>query len=245
MQLSCVKVGRRSIKKENRVSSHHQSQHRFKPGFDVLHKKTSSDLHAVHKGHMHWAEDRLADHPHGQSVKAFWAKLMEGLYYPFDPTYFMEYAEGFYGEVPPPIATQIGIIAKLAQEFRGRVSVVVWESLASIAVQTEASDSVAASIRGRKDLIVPWQEVDIVLHAIAKPYDFFMHVQTRFCEAGFLLAHFGECGCCIREAGPDKIRCYLRDNLKRPATEALMKHLHTEGVTILGDELPHAASPAS
>lgn len=226
------------------MSPLHQSQHRFKPGFDVLHKKTSADLHAVHKGHLHWAEDRLVDHPHDQIVKAFWAKLMSGLHYQFDPTPFTECAERLYGEVPPPMAAQIKVIDKLAQEFRGRVSVIVWESLASIAVQTEASDSVAASIRGRTDLMVPWQEADIVLHAIAKPYDFFMHVQTRFCEAGFLLSHFGGCGCCIREAGPDKIRCYLRDNLKRPATEALMQHLHTEGMTILGDELPHAASPA-
>ena len=226
------------------MSSLHQSQARSNPSFDGIHQKTSSDLFAVHKGHLAWAEDRL----HGaeaQCVAGVWYELMGGLHYQFDPTPFLEHARKLHGEVPVPMAAQIMVIAKLSIEFRGRVSVLVWESLACIAVQTEASDDEAASIRGRQDLLLPWQEVDAVLHAIAKPYDFFMHVQTRFCEAGFLLSHFGECGCCIREAGPDKIRCYLRDNLKRPATLALMKHLHTEGKLLLGDELPHAASPAS
>lgn len=222
----------------------HQSQQRSNPAFDHIGKKTNSDLHAVHRGHMAW----IAGHLNGedQQVAAnFAVKLMDGLNYLFDPTPFMNFAMAQYdGILPPPIAKQLITIQKLSLEFRGRVSVVVWEALACIAVQTVPSEQ-PDSIRGRKDLLLPWQEVDVVLHAIAKPYDFFQHLQSCFCSMGFLLSHFGECGCCIREARTDVIRCYLAERLKQPATEALMKHLHTEAITILVNELPHAASSGS
>lgn len=222
-------------------SSLHQSRQRSNPAFDHIGKKVNADLVAVHRGHMAWIADHLNDVDQ-QRAANFAAKLMDGLNYSFDPTLFIEHATSQHsGVLPQHIAKQLIIINKLALEFRGRVSVVVWEALACIAVQTSPSEQ-PDTIRGRKDLILPWQEVDVVLHAIAKPYDFFMHVQTRFAAEGFLLSHFGECGCCIREAGPSAINCYLADRLQQPATEALMKHLHTEAVTILVNELPHAAS---
>lgn len=222
----------------------HQSQLRSNPAFDGIGEKTNTDLMNVHHSHVAWVDKHLTSEGWSK-VTGFMTKLCDGLNYQFDASPFIQHAKMMYGGIlPQRIAIQLLVIQKLALEFRGRVSVVVWEALACIAVQTEPANE-PASIRGRKDLILPWQEVDVVLHAIAKPYDFFMHVQTRFAAEGFLLSHFGECGCCIRDASPDQMRCYLAERLKKPATEALMKHLHAEAVLILVNELPHAASTGS
>lgn len=218
-----------------------QGQDRFIGPSSVV--RGESDLTRIHRDFMSWGDGHLTGIER-ELVMTFWRSLQSGVMSPFDPSRFFEAERKLQGDIRPQVAEQLMIIHALSVEdgFRHRVPVTVWNALACIAVQTEQSESDLPTIRGREDLLLPWREVDVVLHAIAKPYDFFLHLQSRFSERGYLLSHFGECGCCIRQAKQGAVQAYLEPHLAVAATQALYKHLHAEAKLLIGDELPHAAS---
>ena len=126
----------------------------------------------------------------------------------------------------------------LAKEFAGRISAVVWNSLAVLGTRDNPHEE--QRIRAVKDLPHPWWFVDSVLHALGKVYGLHFHVQSRICrDTGYVLDHNCDCEHSAKEViAGQGMNVLIPQTQFKTASAALLTHLFAETLLIGGMHLP-------
>lgn len=132
----------------------------------------------------------------------------------------------------------LGALEDLAKEFVGRVSAVVWNSLAVLG--TRENPHIEQKIRTVKNLPHPWWFVDSVLHGLGKVYGLHFHVQSRICAAtGHVLDHNCDCDHSAKQViAGQSMNFLIPSGQFKTASAALMSHVLCETLLVGGMHLP-------
>lgn len=126
----------------------------------------------------------------------------------------------------------------LAEQFSGRISNIVWESLAYLATRPDPTKE--QSILAEKDhLPLPYYVVDTVLHALGKVYGLKLHIDsTIFQRSGMIFEHNCDCSCYWQPPNEGGISVFLDPSRFQEATAALFSHLVSESLLLMGLKMP-------
>lgn len=131
-------------------------------------------------------------------------------------------------------------IEELAIFYGDRVSSVVWDAFAHLAVREEPEEK-RSILKEQDTLPHHYGIVDTALHAAGKVYTFMMHVQSVFFKhTGMILVHNCDCNCSLLNL--KKVDGQVVFNLQKSEilepTQSLFTHLLAEGHLILDQKLP-------
>lgn len=130
-------------------------------------------------------------------------------------------------------------LTELAQEFDGRISTIVWETLAYLATRPNPQ-GYESILNSQEHLPFPWYIADTVLHAIGKVFGLKHHIDTVFYRhTGFAFEHNCDCSCDLHPLDSEgKINSPLPTPKHLMATAALNSHLMSESLLIMALHMP-------
>lgn len=172
-----------------------------------------------------------------QNFRAHLSALGKGFKSPFDRTKFEPKPNATFYELRKK---GLDAISELAIFYGDRVSSVVWDSFAHLAVREEPEEK-RSILKEQDTLPHHYGIVDTALHASGKVYTFMMHVQSVFFKhTGMILVHNCDCNCSLLNL--KKVEGSVVFNLQKneiaEPTQSLFTHLLAEGHLILDRKLP-------
>lgn len=137
-------------------------------------------------------------------------------------------------------------ITELAKFYSNRISSVVWNSLAHLAVR-ENPEEERSIVKEAKTGALPhhYMIVDSALHATGLVYTFMLHVQSAmFSHTGRILVHNCDCNCSLvnLEQVGGRIEFTLPPEKILPTSQSVFTHLVAETVKLTECGLPFAYS---
>lgn len=129
-------------------------------------------------------------------------------------------------------------LEELSQEFSGRIPSIVWDSLAYLGTRPDPTKD--ATILAEVDRLPhPYYVVDTVLHALGKVYGLKMHIDsTVYGYSGMIFEHNCDCSCSFRAPNAGGLAVFLMPEKHKEATAALLSHLLSESLLLMGLKMP-------
>jgi hypothetical protein len=131
-------------------------------------------------------------------------------------------------------------IEELSIQFDGRISTIVWESLAYLGTRPDPT-KYASILAEKQYLPLPYYIVDTVLHALGKVYGLKLHIDSViFRHSGMIFEHNCDCSCSFHKPQDDGggLAVFLSPERFPEATGALFSHLVSESLLLMGLKMP-------
>lgn len=188
--------------------------------------------------HLGWV-GREGKERHMNNASAFLSVVGKGFLSPFDRLKFeADWPDDGLADLR---RRALDAICELSQEFGDRVSSVVWDSLAHLAVR-EDPEATRSILKEAHSLPHHFGIVDTMLHAVGKVYTFLLRVQSVFCQhTGMVLIHNCDCNCSLLNLG--RVDGRIEFGRMSPAgiieaSQSLFTHMCAESHLILDERLP-------
>lgn len=174
-------------------------------------------------------------------MEGFLAKLAEGYSERFRKLPFLDMIEED-DEFRGLKVQSLQAVDELAEQFGNRLPVLLWRTLAFIAVREAPTEDRSIIVEVQKSTLPEhYTYLDACLHALGKVYSLNFHVASVFYKhTGHVPIHNCDCGCSLHSLAKPSGGMHFElppANVKK-ATESFLTHLLAEFVTLAGLKLP-------